>query len=88
MERSPVKSSFLAAIGYSPASATLEVEFKSGRIYQYTGVAPEVHKALIGAESVGKYYSLAISGQYDTRRAIELEPKKADEEEPQADRAL
>ncbi len=87
MERSPVKSSFLAAIGYSPDSATLEVQFKSGRIYQYTGVTPEVHKALIGAESVGKYFGLVITGKYDMRRAIELEPK-ADQEEPQADRAL
>lgn len=87
MERIPVKSSFLHAIGYNPESETLEVEFKSGRIYQYAGVTPETHKALISAESVGRYYSLAITGKYEPRRATELEPKK-DEDAPQTDLAL
>jgi hypothetical protein len=86
MERSPVKSSFLATIGYSPESATLEVAFKSGRIYQYFGVEPEVHKSLVGAESVGRFYSVAIASKYESRRATELEPKDA--EEPQADLAI
>lgn len=81
MERSPVTSSFLAAIGYSPESATLEVEFKSGRIYQYMGVDPETHKALMGAESVGTFYSRAISGKYEHRRAHELE---AESKQPEA----
>lgn len=74
MERIPVKSSFLASVGYNAESSTLEVEFKSGRVYQYFGVIPETHNAMIGADSVGAYYSRAVSGKYEHRRAHELEP--------------
>jgi len=75
VERIPVKSSFLAAVGYNAETGTLEVEFKSGRIYQYMNVEPETHKAMMGAESVGAFYSLGITGKYENRRAHELEPK-------------
>lgn len=75
MERSRIESSFLRAIGYSPESQTLEVEFKSGRIYQYMGVAPETYRALMAAESVGNFYSCMISSKYEHRRAHELEPE-------------
>ena len=75
MERSQITSSFLAAIGYSPESQTLEVEFKSGRIYQYMGVTTETYTALMAAESVGHFYSRMISGKYEHRRAHELEPE-------------
>ena len=73
MERIPISSSFLAAIGYNAETQTLEVEFKSGRIYQYIGVEPETHKAMMGADSVGTFYSRAITGKYENRRAPELE---------------
>lgn len=86
MQRHPVKSSFLAEIGYDSQSEILEVAFKSGRVYQYMGVLPETHKALISAESIGRYFSLAITSKYEQRRARELEPK--DEAEPQKDLAL
>lgn len=75
MERSPVKSSFLAAIGYNAETQTLEVEFKSGRIYQYLQVWPETYRKLMEGESIGTFYSRAIAGKYEARRAHELEPK-------------
>lgn len=33
MVRTPVASSALASVGYDPSTQTLEVEFRSGRVY-------------------------------------------------------
>jgi hypothetical protein len=38
MNRQRVESSNIAAIGYESASATLEVEFMNGTLYEYYGV--------------------------------------------------
>ena len=38
MQRYSVASSNVAAVGYDPATETLEVEFLSGSIYQYYNV--------------------------------------------------
>ena len=38
MERTPVSSSNIAAIGYDPDSGVLEVEFTNGAVYSYSGV--------------------------------------------------
>ena len=56
MERQPVSSSNLASVGYEEASATLEVEFVDGGIYQYFGVPSEVHAGLMAAGSHGTYF--------------------------------
>jgi hypothetical protein len=72
MNRIPVKSSFLAAIGYDEASKTLEVEFKNGKIYQYLEFPAEEFAALRAAESLGAHYN-RISRGFPSRRAVELE---------------
>ena len=56
MERIPVDSSNLSSVGYEVSSATLEVEFNSGSIYQYFGVPEYVYQGLIGAGSKGRYF--------------------------------
>lgn len=38
MDRETVQSSNIASVGYDLSSSTLEIEFKSGGIYQYSGV--------------------------------------------------
>ena len=50
MERIPVSSSNLASVGYQ--DGILEVAFKSGSVYQYTGVPESVYEALIDRKSV------------------------------------
>jgi hypothetical protein len=64
MERTPVESSQLVSVGYDPATSTLEIEFKGGGIYQYFDVSPEVHKAFIEAESLGRYFGKEIRGKF------------------------
>ena len=38
MDRTPVQSSNIRSVGYDPASRTLEVEFHSSGLYQYSSV--------------------------------------------------
>ncbi|MFO0986551.1 MAG: KTSC domain-containing protein [Alphaproteobacteria bacterium] len=64
MDRLPVNSSSLASVGYDPASATLEIEFKSGKIYQYFDVPEHEHQALMQASSQGSYFAKHIRNNY------------------------
>lgn len=60
MERTPVVSSNVASVGYDPETSTLEIQFKSGGIYQYPGVDPNTHLSLMGAESIGRFVNQNI----------------------------
>lgn len=64
MERQTVSSSNVASVGYDPATATMEVEFLSGSVYQYFDVPEHEYEALIGAGSVGSYLASNIKGHY------------------------
>jgi len=64
MNRIPVSSSNIAAVGYDPKTQTLEVEFNSGSIYQYFDVPQTIYAAVISAESVGKFFIAQIKGYY------------------------
>lgn len=56
MELTPVKSSNIEAVGYDAGAREMHVRFRGGATYRYRDVAPELHQALIGAESVGKHF--------------------------------
>lgn len=68
MHRVQVNSSNLSSVGYEPASATLEVAFNHGGIYQYYGVPASVHAALLCATSKGSYLAHFVKGQYRYRK--------------------
>jgi hypothetical protein len=57
MDRQAVTSSELTSIGYNPTSHVLEVEFRTGRVYEYHEVPDDVHSGLIGASSLGRYFN-------------------------------
>jgi len=60
MERTPVKSSNVASVGYDEQTKTLEIAFQSGGVYQYAGVEPQTHLDLMGAESIGGFVNQNI----------------------------
>jgi hypothetical protein len=60
MDRRPVRSSMLASVGYDQATATLEVAFVDGGIYQYFGVPSDVHAGLMSASSHGTYFDANV----------------------------
>ena len=55
MQLQTVDSSMVHALGYDPATQTLEVVFNSGKIYQYFKVPPETYEQLMTSGSIGGY---------------------------------
>lgn len=64
MQRYPVSSSNIASVGYDLASLTLEIEFNSGRVYQYFDVPEHIHQELMSAGSVGSYFARSIKNLF------------------------
>jgi len=73
MERILVESSNVKAVGYDVETKTLQVEFKSGGIYQYAGVQPEMYTDLLEADSIGRFVSQVIRSG---RKGIRIEEKE------------
>ena len=75
MKMQSVKSSNVRAVGYDGETKTLQVEFKSGGIYQYAGVQPEMYADLLEAESVGRFVSQVVRSG---RKGLRIEEGKKD----------
>lgn len=67
MHMKPVKSSMISHVGYDAASKTLHVQFPGGSTYEYRGVEPEQHTALMDAKSIGKHFASHVRGKFDHR---------------------
>ncbi len=72
MERVEVVSSVVQAAGHS---RVLEIQFESGRVYQYFDVPESVYEEMMQAESKGKYFNAHIRNQYPYQ---EIEVKNKD----------
>jgi len=59
--RHPVTSSAISSAGYDPASKTMQVEMKGGRVYDYPGVEPGQFKAFMDAPSKGRHLAKHFS---------------------------
>ena len=68
MERIAVKSRDLAIVGYDPETKTLEVAFRNGGVYQYTGVPAQIHQNLMSASSHGTYFNQNIKDRYPSTK--------------------
>lgn len=64
MKLIPVDSSMISAVGYDPATQTLEVLFNSGKTYVYSGVPQEIYDELMAADSKGSTMRAAIIDVY------------------------
>jgi len=64
MQRTPVSSTNIQSIGYDLQSATLEVEFKSGDVYQYFNVPENLYRGLARASSKGQFLNDNIKYSY------------------------
>jgi len=64
MERENVHSSMIASFGYESDTSTLEIEFKSGVVWQYYDVPENVYYDMKNSGSLGKYFHANIKGQY------------------------
>jgi hypothetical protein len=64
MTRHSVNSSNIASIGHDPNTQELEVEFKSGQVYRYTGVSAADHRELMNAGSIGQHFHRRIKSSF------------------------
>ena len=67
MEREVVASGAIRSIGYDAGSQTLEIEFKTGRIYQYEGVPAETHAWLVRIDNKGGFLNRMVIDRFPTR---------------------
>ena len=68
MQREAVESSTLSSVGYSQKTATLELEFHGGNVYQYFTVPVAIYAALMKADSKGAFFHRAIKAAYPCSR--------------------
>jgi len=64
MERIPVSSSNISAIGYDADNQILEVEFTTGAVYSYSGVSSDEYEGFMSSDSKGKYFHANIKNRY------------------------
>lgn len=63
-----MESSNIKAVGYDPASKTLEVEFKNGAVYQHSGVPQDLADRMVHSESVGGFYNKMVKSTFKGER--------------------
>lgn len=68
MDRKRVNASTIRSVGYDAARQTLEVEFTSGSIVQYSGVSPEVHRRFVGAPSPASFFQDQIEENFSSKK--------------------
>lgn len=68
MRRYRVLSEAIRAVGYDEETAVLEVEFRSGSVYDYEGVAPEEVLELLRSDSIGRWFGAHIRRNHASRR--------------------
>jgi hypothetical protein len=66
MKRRPVRSSNIKSIGHD--GTTLEVEFRDGSVYQYSGVSANRALALMLSKSKGQHLQEYIIPNHDAKR--------------------
>ena len=62
MNMQEVKSSNISKVGYDAAEKIMAIQFSSGAIYHYRNVTPDVHEAMLKADSIGKHFAMNIKG--------------------------
>lgn len=51
-------------MGYAAGDMILEIEFRSGATYRYSGVPSHVYERLMAAESKGRFINANIRDRY------------------------
>jgi len=56
------------SVGYDPTNETLEIEFRSGAVYQYDSVPNDVYTGLMSAGTKGGYHAVHIKDRFPYQR--------------------
>ncbi|MCC6697849.1 MAG: KTSC domain-containing protein [Candidatus Hydrogenedentes bacterium] len=68
MQRTPVASKSIISAGYDADSRTLEIEYWSTAVVQFSGVPAETYQAFLSAPSKSQYSHACIWGHFPRRR--------------------
>lgn len=63
-----VSSSNLAAVGYAEDTKRLQVQFKNGLNYEYSGVPKRTYEELLSADSIGSYFAQNIRNDFPYKK--------------------
>ena len=58
----------IRAAGYDAKSQVLEIEFSDGKLIQYRGVSPEVHRQFMAAPSATSFFEDKIDETFPSSR--------------------
>lgn len=58
-------STSIAAVRYDARRELLDIRFTSDRVYRYEGVPEFVYRALLRADSKGRYFNEVIRDRYE-----------------------
>ncbi len=68
MLRQVVTSQIIQSVGYDADALVLEVQFRNGWLYRYDDVPVEIYRALMAADSHGRYLKRNIVDKFTTTR--------------------
>lgn len=74
-----VDSSNIAAIGYDNEKRVLAITFKSGDVFHYAGIGPDLALEFYQAESKGRFYTQRLKGKFTGQKMTGSCPKCGDE---------
>ena len=64
MIRLPVSSSTILSVGYDPQTRVMQVEFKSGRVYNYFDISEHLYQQFMNTSSKGQFLDENIKYNY------------------------
>jgi len=67
MDRQGVASKAIRSMGYDEAGQVLEIEFRNGRVYQYTAVPPSMFEWLLRTSDKGGVFNRLIRDRFAER---------------------
>ena len=68
MERKKVNSTHVRSIGYDTKDQTLEIEFFSGSVMQYSRVSSEIHRRLMASTAMKSFIEDNIQDNFSEQR--------------------
>jgi len=68
MQAIRVDSRLLTWVTYFPDQRRLQLQFRSGEVYDYSEVPPEICRELLASESKGGYFNRHIRNRFPTQQ--------------------
>lgn len=66
MQRRPIRSTSLKAVGYEATTLTLEIEYRNGSLVRYTGVPEAMYQALLAVAGKAMFVEQVVErGGYE-----------------------